>query len=315
MEHIYEIIGRKVRGESNGEDEQAITNWLDQSPDNQKKYRELEKLWEESQPIRGEIEVNPEVAWHTLKDKLQEDHLPIPLHRRHYFMVASIAAVIVAVVFFLRFLTSNGEFRASTDQETISEVQLPDGSNVVLSKSSAITYEEVAGQRTVKLVGQAYFEVEHNPELPFVVNTGGMITQVVGTSFNINFKNEQNVAVSVTSGIVNLYHEESPVKKLTLTKGLTGNYRFKSDSLFEYNQLDPNFLSWKTGILTFNNTPISDVAETLSSHYGSIITVPPGSLEERLTGEFDNLSIAATLELIRLTTEVQLIQKEEGQLQ
>jgi transmembrane sensor len=71
---------------------------------------------------------------------------------------------------------------------------------------------------------------------------------------------------------------------------------------------DPNFLSWKTGLLQFDNTPIDQVAATLSDHYGVNITADSSLLKQpvvpTITAKFNQQPIDAVLEEIKLLVNI-----------
>jgi transmembrane sensor len=69
------------------------------------------------------------------------------------------------------------------------KVQLPDGSRVTLNKNSSIVFPLPfdSAQRTVGLWGEAYFEVEGNPDAPFVVQLiNKAMVQAYGTAFTVS---------------------------------------------------------------------------------------------------------------------------------
>lgn len=87
----------------------------------------------------------------------------------------------------------------------ISEIILSDGSSVWLSTESTLIYPEQfnENQREVTLHGEAYFEVEHNPDRPFSVNSGPLSTNVLGTSFNIKaYDDDSDIAITLITGKV-----------------------------------------------------------------------------------------------------------------
>lgn len=146
----------------------------------------------------------------------------IPMHRRQWLrIVASLLLICV-----LGFLWTKRDSIASNkvayteiinnENKTLSVV-LPDGSTVVLEKNSKIAYIKDFAQpiREVKLTGQALFDVVKNPEKPFVVHTGNLITKVLGTSFIIkSFDNEGSIAVDVLRGKVSVSMESRDTQKL-----------------------------------------------------------------------------------------------------
>ena len=73
-----------------------------------------------------------------------------------------------------------------------SEILLPDGSAVTLNANSKLQYYTHSA-RKVWLEGEAFFEVKKIPETaePFQVVTNDLTITVLGTTFNVNSRNEQ----------------------------------------------------------------------------------------------------------------------------
>lgn len=84
-------------------------------------------------------------------------------------------------------------------------INLPDGSSVLLSKGSSLTYQQqmTGARREVHLNGEGFFEVVKNPEKPFFVYAGKVVTKVLGTSFRIrSFEGQPTAVVAVKTGKV-----------------------------------------------------------------------------------------------------------------
>jgi transmembrane sensor len=84
-------------------------------------------------------------------------------------------------------------------------VVLPDGSRVWINSASSLRYPTTftGSERKVELTGEAYFEVTHNPAMPFRVVTNTQIVEVLGTHFNINaYNDEQAVKTTLLEGKV-----------------------------------------------------------------------------------------------------------------
>src|SRR5690606_11389011 len=76
---------------------------------------------------------------------------------------------------------ANKENTLSTSNGETYQVRLPDGTQVWLNAGSSLTYAPKlvqAGQRRVKLVGEAYFEVAKDRTKPFIVRTGTQQVEV-----------------------------------------------------------------------------------------------------------------------------------------
>lgn len=66
-------------------------------------------------------------------------------------------------------------------------VMLPDGTKVWLNSHTQISYNSNYGMkdRVVALAGEAYFEVAKDKDHRFIVKTGDMEVEALGTSFNV----------------------------------------------------------------------------------------------------------------------------------
>ncbi len=83
-------------------------------------------------------------------------------------------------------------------------VHLPDGSTVLLNEGGELRYGELFGNeiREVELVGEGYFDIQHDASKPFIVRTGKVTTTVLGTAFNVRAYPGGKVRVTVTRGKV-----------------------------------------------------------------------------------------------------------------
>ncbi len=187
--------------------------------------------------------------------------------------------------------------------EVRKEVVLPDGSLVVLNKESELSYPGHFRRknREVKLSGEAYFEVEGDPDHPFVIAIGDRAAvEVLGTKFNIKSGGvNESIGVQVVEGRVAFSKTDGDFFQIILGKGeqalLEDGTMKKEDS---YN---PNFLSWKTGILYFEQSPIDEVARQLEDFYGRKVNLDK-NLPDNLTftSIIDNQDFESVLDELSL---------------
>src|SRR5439155_2315167 len=96
---------------------------------------------------------------------------------------------------------------------------LPDSTQVWLNAASSLEFPEAfqSGKREVYLVGEAFFDVKHAENRPFIIHTGNVTTRVVGTAFNIKgYPDQPDVIVSVKRGKVQVSKNEKLVATLTV---------------------------------------------------------------------------------------------------
>jgi transmembrane sensor len=291
------LLIRFLSGEANAQEQHAVAQWMAQDEQNHRYFQELSVLWNASAAAGSFDAIYLSEDWKKVQDKIvqapSKAGVRQPVQRSLVYRFARMAAVIIFCAGFYFLVQRSfkpwmaGEVVASALQPLT--VTLPDGSAVYLNSGSKLIYPEKfdAQSRTVTLQGEAFFEVSKDLQKPFLIKTGNAITEVVGTSFNVN-SNAHKVVVTVVTGKVLLYEQRS--EAVALTVGEQGIYSGKG--LEKKVNDDPNFLSWKTGVLTFQNTPLSKVASDLVRHYGVHIQITPGALEGcRLTSVYRNQSL------------------------
>ncbi len=100
---------------------------------------------------------------------------------------------------------------AVNEADKTMHLQLSDGSSIQLGKNSRLKYPKdfTGSTREVYLTGEAFFDIQKNPKKPFLVYTNGLITKVLGTSFQVRAPlYSPNVTVSVKSGRVSVYADK-----------------------------------------------------------------------------------------------------------
>ena len=95
--------------------------------------------------------------------------------------------------------TNQPSFVTVNTGAAIDSVFLADGSTIYLAPGSSFSYPNTFTNTTreVNLIkGNAFFNIAKNPNKPFIINSGDLVTKVLGTSFHIGLqKNESKVSV------------------------------------------------------------------------------------------------------------------------
>ena len=171
-------------------------------------------------------------------------------------------------------------------------VQLPDGSEVTLNASSALSYKnnwDGKSTREVWLEGEAYFSVVHTlNDLQFLVYTDDVDIEVLGTEFNVNERHCKTEVV-LSSGKVQLTvnNEEGkpekpavtmkPNQKVVVEEG--GNKISQSEVKAE------NYSAWLSDQLIFESTTIKEVCEKLQDNLDlEIVFTDKKMMEKKFTG-------------------------------
>jgi len=312
----YQII-KYLKNKCSTSEREEFETWLNNSEENRELYSNLKGIWETSEKIPDEIQVDFKKAWEKIESKAgiankPAKQIPMKVLFRHLLRVAAILVILIGLGTLIKMLyVDNQNFITESNvTATQKEIHLSDGTIVFLNRNSQLTYPESFNQNTreIKLEGEAFFKVAKDSLHPFIVYAGGTITKVLGTSFNVNVKDSFKVIVSVLEGKVALTSENSQLK---ITKGEQGTFNKKTKQLIMSQITDENYLSWKTGILSFNNQKLGEAVKVLSEYYSKTIEVDPELQDRTITVTFNNQTLSEVLDILEMTLSIKIDSKPE----
>ncbi len=185
-------------------------------------------------------------------------------------------------------------------------VQLADGSTVLLEPGASVVADENYGQqtRTVRLEGEAFFDIQSNPEMPFLVFTGDLVTEVLGTSFRIKPRaGQKTIEVSVVTGKVSVYAGGGSRKKdgviITPNQKVVYDTELKTirQDLVDLPKVvvpDPQKLDF-----SFDEIRVDSVFSVMHRTYGvDIVVGNPGLNRCVFTGDLSGLDMYRQLDFI-----------------
>jgi transmembrane sensor len=284
------------------------------------KWVELNCRRDEQVPV-FENEVDAAVTEAEIWDKVRNEAGLMPktrsLGKYAFWLPAGIAACIAFVVL-LNFLIPNLFDKPEKTQviglethntSTSSQrIVLPDSSVVVLAGGAKILTSETYGEQTraVHLTGEAFFEVRPNPKLPFVVYSGDLVTEVLGTSFHVKSGQGKNtIEVAVVTGKVSVYTSEKDRNQRRSGVIITPNqkvvYNTESKTIRQDLVDDPQIVIENTpkSAFLFDETPVTQVVSTLQEAYGMEIVVSNPELNEcKFTGNLNGFDLFKQLNYI-----------------
>lgn len=311
----WKMLASYLSENINESDKMKVQKWIEESQENKQIFHNVEKLWK----LSGNVtlsDINVGNAWDKVNTKAQikQGRQVNLLFRQYGKQVLRIAAVLVIgliTVVLLRNINSKQTIIAGSD---ILELALNDGSHVDLNKNTQFQYPKTfkGNTREVYLKGEAYFEVAHNPQKPFIIHTPDAQILVLGTSFNLNSNNNGNVEIVVNSGTVELTSNKTK-NSVVLKKDEKAIFSVVNNKIKKEINTDPNFLSWKTLKFVFRETRLEDVFRKLEHVYDvRIIAKDPSILDYKLTATYDKLSVNEIINMIGLT--FKLNSEKEGNL-
>jgi ferric-dicitrate binding protein FerR (iron transport regulator) len=182
------------------------------------------------------------------------------------------------------------------------QISLPDGTRIWLSPGTHISYPDrfYAKERLVKLEGEAFFDVVHDEDHPFVIQSGRLKTVVLGTSFNVKAYPDQIISeVTVVTGKVGVQEYDLPKsQQVIMERNQRAVYNRNNRLLLKEDYPNASkFLSQRTGLFNYDGAALQTVVDDLSMQYDIHITLAPGIAKAGFYGHINtNETIEKTLD-------------------
>ncbi|MCY1719403.1 DUF4974 domain-containing protein [Prolixibacteraceae bacterium Z1-6] len=308
----HTIITRYLKGNYSIKDYLQIKKWFRSSSE----YKEIEPLLEDSwEAYKDQKSEQPEGQVFekiTSRIWLEEETKRGGNNLRNIFVRVAAALVIGLVAgYFVSYLKQSpyepAYFTAHAPKGSISETVLPDGSLVVLNAGSRLEYALGKNNQVneVRLNGEAWFDVHHNPERKFVVKTSHYNVNVTGTQFNVKAYNvDDEITTTLVNGKVIISSNEelalaySP--ELKPGEQFSLNKETRKGILSEVNT--KIYTAWKDNKLIFINMDLDELFVLLERKFGVDIEISGSDIQNlHYTGTIKNETLLEILDLIALT--------------
>jgi len=328
----WELVAKELSSETNSHEKLKVEIWINQSDENREEMNKCRRMLEEVDDYYKTKSFDSHLAWNNVRSKINPSQLKVVQQKkqrkekiRQFYKYAAIlvfAMLLGSIGYYIGFknqMPSVFNQIVSAENQVLNEYVLPDGSVVALNSDSRLEFpKQFTGDfREVTISGEAFFDVEPNPEKPFVINAGGTQIKVLGTSFNVSaYPNTETVEVVVRTGKVQVIQKNNrsltESGEIILTPGEKGTLFNESKILEKSENTDVNFLSWKTNYIVFNETPLNEVVECLEKVYHVEIEITDPELEKlALNATFDKKPIDFVLDVLRLTFNLELTGENE----
>ena len=197
------------------------------------------------------------------------------------------------------------------------ELDLPDGTHLTLSAESRVTWpsEFRGSERSIFFEGEVNAVVAKNPDVPFIIHTGGIDVCVHGTTFNFkSYRQDTMVEMMLLEGSVslNLPTEES-IRVISLSPGDIVQYNKKDgDVRLEKMSVDDMSVFSSNQVFSFFNEPLSDIVAQLERAFGTrIVLDEPKLASRRFLAVFkNNETLDQILDLLSVSGGFRVIRKE-----
>ena len=147
------------------------------------------------------------------------------------------------------------------------QITLSDGTQVWLNAESQLIYPSLftGEERVVELCGEGFFKVAHDSLRPFKVKVENIVTEVLGTEFNIKSYSANNTHVTLIQGCVKVRNELS---KEEVTIHPQEDAHLLEDGSFEVKRVDTdNYHLWTEGYFYFDNEPLVEIMKEVGRWY------------------------------------------------
>ncbi|MGH2644038.1 MAG: FecR family protein [Chitinophagaceae bacterium] len=356
--HIWMLITKKLSGEATTAEEEELHDLLRKQPSWQYSYDMISKWW-------GSIEDKGEDAdtlasWEHLKEQIPneeyllkagisleavDDAAIVSTERRNhswksFAWISGVLILLCVISFYLikgnigksgRYLTSSGKntiSEISTKYGSKSRVTLPDGTTVWLNSGSNLFYNNKSfgeSDRVVTLSGEAFFNVTHDPERPFIIHAGKINVEVLGTSFDVkNYPDDKTVEATLIKGSIEITFLNDPDRKVLLkpdekltvyddgttqTKSINNSVAPAIKNEYKISPLtilpaDSTVVetSWVQNKLAFSSESFSQLAVQMERWYNVKINFSGNRVQQyHFTGIFEDETLDQALRALQIT--------------
>jgi len=306
-EAFWTLITKYLSNESSREEENKLMAWINSDPKYRRYFDQAIENWQKAREYTGR-NYSKQRGRQLLNEKISYSALVLPKKLRpiYYSIAAAIILLIVSGVIMISDLNFSKPTTVSTKPGERKEIKLPDGSHVWLNAGTSLTFNNEFNQtfRHVSLEGEAYFNVKHNAQRPFIVNSNGLEVQVLGTSFNVSsYQTDGEYEVMVSEGKVRVTPGEDVDSSVELMPGDISKYSIDKNQLSVHKiENIADIGAWRQGKLVFRNSRISEAIKALERKYNVTIKFSNPEIGDCLiNGHFKNESIKSIINYICLT--------------
>lgn len=287
-EKLWENISNKITGESNGSDDVAVQEWINQEIENKKVFDRLLQIWKYN-PKQNHDNSTIYRKYQHRKSQFGKRKTVSPFVY-YALRISAVLFLLVATTFVVNLISENNVEivyqTISVPKGSRSSFNLPDGTKVWLSNNSSIKYPSkfIGKTRELEIEGEAYFDVTHNAKNPFIVNIGANRIKVLGTKFSVTAYSDDNlVRADLVEGKIQF--------DIANNKGGFNSYMLKpshslvldqsSGKLYEAKVPDGFFDYWHKGIYEFRNETLEDLAVKIDRIYNTQMIFEDAALKSK----------------------------------
>ena len=306
----FELLNKYLRGEASESEVAELFQWIYADAQNRKEFIEYKKVW----ALTAQGNENETQIWRLLfaprfkQQKLFKLYVQIAKYAAIFLLLfgSGITLQYIGWGFNKEILVYQNSTTITAPLGQMTNVELPDGTKVMLNSGSSITYNGKfsLGQRSVNLNGEAYFVVTKDQTHPFVVQTSVLNFIVHGTTFNIEaYSDTKNINTTLIEGSLGIA-DRSEKEIILLVPGQNANYDTNTSKMTLSNVNTEIYTSWKDGLITFRNEKLKDIAHKIERWYNVEVVIQNPKLGELsyYSTIMKNKPVDQILEVLKLTS-------------
>lgn len=294
---IWKSISAVLCGDYTEEEWRMVKVWTDED---EKNRRFVKRLAESSFRKNIEEEANIRKKWifQLTLEKIKRRRLIKKLHLWRNLAVGAMFLLLVSIG--VNYIRESSELavpdvfvESKSPVGCISSFTLSDGTIVTLNAGSTIWYPQTfrGNTRTVRLTGEAYFDVAEDAKHPFIVETEYLNITVLGTCFDVNAYNEDGMAMVTTlEGLVKVDVVQSGSSSRSVHLEKNQQIQFdKNEKGIQLQHVNAEYYTaWKNGTCFFENEKMENIAKILGRQYGVKIKIMEPHIKNQQYSGFFN---------------------------
>lgn len=299
---FYELLAKALNSNLNSEETALLNNSLRNNKLKNEQFHALRDFWNKTYPQHSSHKI---IERTEKKLGLTDQKNSFTRSQFVYQIAAGVLLLLSLGLSGLLFLKDQDSFSLKEyycNTEEVKQFELSDGTKVWLNSGSyIIAAEPFSGEsRNVKLYGEAYFEVVHNAEMPFIVETPHLKTKVLGTAFNIgSWPNSKVQEIELYEGKVKLEADENRENEIVLTPGQRARFNAENGDFQIGKHGKSTAAAWRNGILDFYNEELCSIVLQLERKFETRVLISDHEAGKlRFTAEFTNEPLEKILHLL-----------------
>lgn len=285
----YDIMNRFFAREATPEETDLLEMWLKEDPSHEEEFNKAYELFVVTQMS---ADMTCGVSGNDEAKVAREDSERQKKIRRIKWRIVSYTAAVAASLALGMFLNDRFFTRPAIEMidstSLFSEAQpgqrttvvLSDGTKVELNSDSRIEYPAIfrQGERRIRLEGEAMFDVTHDPEHPFIVETFAYDVKVLGTRFDvIADKDENEFCTALIEGKVRI-QDKNANPLITLNPNMVAT--LENGNLLTSYMGDHDDYLWTDGVISASGVPFDRLMRRFERCYGHNIVVLRGEMPQ-----------------------------------